>query len=206
MFNGQFIGDIVIEVLEDLFRLPPNGKPITVMQLAGFPAEVVDSVVSVLCRMAFDFGVWSDGVSPILVACEEVHRYAPQIGDSAFVPLARLCRELPKEGRKYGVFLAAITQRPAERDATILSQCSTVFAMRRANDRDQAIVKAAVADAGCVNLNSCLRWERAKPSHSAKGWHCRRAFASRTWPPNSSHAASRDAKIRLVHRQKWTAL
>ena len=55
---------------------------------------------------------------------------------------------IAKEGRKYGVFLGAITQRPAELDSTILSQCSTVFAMRMANDRDQAIVRAAVPDAG----------------------------------------------------------
>jgi len=49
----------------------------TIMQLAGFPAEVVDSVVSVLSRMAFDFGLWSDGASPLLFVCEEAHRYAP---------------------------------------------------------------------------------------------------------------------------------
>jgi hypothetical protein len=48
----------------------------TIMQLAGFPAEVVDAVVSVLCRMAFDFGLWSDGAIPLLFVCEEAHRYA----------------------------------------------------------------------------------------------------------------------------------
>jgi hypothetical protein len=148
MFNGLLIGDIMVEVLGELFRLPPNGKPITVMQLAGFPAEVVDSVVSVLCRMAFDFGVWSDGAVPILVACEEAHRYAPADRRLGFGPTRKALSRIAKEGRKYGVFLGAITQRPAELDATILSQCSTVFAMRMANDRDQAIVKAAVPDAG----------------------------------------------------------
>jgi len=54
---------------------------------------------------------------------------------------------IAKEGRKYGVFLGLITQRPAELDATIISQCSTLFAMRMANDRDQAIVRSAVSDA-----------------------------------------------------------
>jgi hypothetical protein len=56
----------------------------TIMQLAGFPAEVVDSVVSVLCRMAFDFGLWSDGVAPLLLVCEEAHRYAPADGKIGF--------------------------------------------------------------------------------------------------------------------------
>lgn len=148
MFNSLLIEDLMVQVLGELFRLPPNGKPITVMQLAGFPAEVVDSVVSVLCRMAFDFGMWSDGALPILVACEEAHRYAPADRRLGFGPTRKALSRIAKEGRKYGIFLAAVTQRPAELDATILSQCSTVFAMRMANDRDQAIVKAAVPDAG----------------------------------------------------------
>src|SRR5262249_22097324 len=77
MFNSLFVEDMMVKVLSELFRLPVEGKPITVMQLAGFPAEVVDSVVSVLTRMAFDFGTWSDGAVPLLVCCEEAHRYAP---------------------------------------------------------------------------------------------------------------------------------
>ena len=62
--NANVGGDTMGEVIGQLFRLPANGKPMTVMQLAGFPAEVVDSVVSVLGRMAFEFGLWSDGAVP----------------------------------------------------------------------------------------------------------------------------------------------
>jgi len=148
MFNHLFVEDIMTEVVGELLRLPAAGRPITVMQLAGFPAEVVDSVVSVLCRMAFDFGTWSDGAAPLLVACEEAHRYVPADRRLGFGPTRRALSRIAKEGRKYGVFLAAVTQRPAELDPTILSQCSTVFAMRMANDRDQAIVKSAIPDAG----------------------------------------------------------
>jgi len=138
----------MVQVLGDLFRLPINGQPITVMQLAGFPAEVLDAVVSVMCRMAFEFGVWSDGAAPILVACEEAHRYAPADKKQSFGPTVKALSRIAKEGRKYGVFLGCITQRPADLDSTILSQCSTVFAMRLANDRDQAIIRSAVPDAG----------------------------------------------------------
>jgi DNA helicase HerA-like ATPase len=148
MFNNLFVEDIMADVIGELFRLPAGGQPITVMQLAGFPAEVVDSVVSVLCRMAFDFGTWSDGAAPLLVACEEAHRYVPADRRLGFGPTRKALSRIAKEGRKYGVFLAAVTQRPAELDPTILSQCSTVFAMRMANDRDQAIVKSAIPDAG----------------------------------------------------------
>jgi hypothetical protein len=135
------------ETLRQLFRLPSDGKPMTIMQLAGFPAEVVDSVVSVLCRMAFDFGLWSDGAFPLLFVCEEAHRYASADRSIGFGPTRKALSRIAKEGRKYGVFLGLVTQRPAELDSTIISQCSTLFAMRMANERDQAIVRSAVSDA-----------------------------------------------------------
>ncbi|HET9902222.1 MAG TPA: DUF87 domain-containing protein [Xanthobacteraceae bacterium] len=145
--NANVGGDTMAEVLGQLFRLPANGKPMTIMQLAGFPAEVVDSVVSVLCRMAFDFGLWSDGAVPLLFVCEEAHRYASADRSIGFGPTRRAISRIAKEGRKYGVYLCLVTQRPAELDATILSQCSTLFAMRMANERDQTIVRSAVSDA-----------------------------------------------------------
>jgi DNA helicase HerA-like ATPase len=145
--NANVGGDTMVETLSTLFRLPPNGMPMTIMQLAGFPAEVVDSVVSVLLRMAFEFGLWSDGAFPLLCVCEEAHRYAPADRAVGFGPTRKAVSRIAKEGRKYGVFLGLITQRPAELDATIISQCSTLFAMRMANDRDQGIVRSAVSDA-----------------------------------------------------------
>jgi len=148
MFDAANVGgDTMVETLSTLFRLPPDGMPMTIMQLAGFPAEVVDSVVSVLLRMAFEFGLWSDGAFPLLCVCEEAHRYAPADRSIGFGPTRKAVSRIAKEGRKYGVFLGLITQRPAELDATIISQCSTLFAMRMANDRDQAIVRSAVSDA-----------------------------------------------------------
>jgi hypothetical protein len=103
--------------------------------------------VSVLLRMAFEFGLWSDGAFPLLCVCEEAHRYAPADRSIGFGPTRKAVSRIAKEGRKYGVFLGLVTQRPAELDATIISQCSTLFAMRMANDRDQAIVRSAVSDA-----------------------------------------------------------
>ena len=145
--NANVGGDTMGDTLRQLFRLPSEGKPMTIMQLAGFPAEVVDSVVSVLCRMAFDFGLWSDGAFPLLFVCEEAHRYASADRSIGFGPTRKALSRIAKEGRKYGVFLGLVTQRPAELDSTIISQCSTLFAMRMANERDQAIVRSAVSDA-----------------------------------------------------------
>src|SRR5216683_116680 len=151
--NANVGGDTMAEVISHLFRLPSNGRPMTVMQLAGFPVEVVDSVVSVLCRMAFDFGLWSDGVSPLLFVCEEAHRYASADRSTGFGPTRKAVSRIAKEGRKYGVYLGLVTQRPAELDATIISQCNTLFAMRLANERDQALLRSAVSDAA-ANLLS----------------------------------------------------
>jgi DNA helicase HerA-like ATPase len=151
--NANVGGDTMAEVIGHLFRLPANGRPMTIMQLAGFPVEVVDSVVSVLCRMAFDFGLWSDGVSPLLFVCEEAHRYVSADSKVGFGPTRRAVSRIAKEGRKYGVYLGLVTQRPAELDATIISQCNTLFTMRLANDRDQALLRSAVSDAA-ANLLS----------------------------------------------------
>ena len=150
--NATVGGDTMAEVVSHLFRIPANGKPMTIMQLAGFPAEVVDSVVSVLSRMAFDFGLWSDGASPLLFVCEEAHRYAPADTNIGFGPTRRALSRIAKEGRKYGVFLGLVTQRPAEIDPNIISQCSTMFVMRLSNDRDQALIRSAMSDAGASML------------------------------------------------------
>jgi hypothetical protein len=153
--NANVGGDTMAEVLATLFRMPPDGKPITIMQLAGFPSEVVDALVSVTCRMAFDLGLWSDGKNPLLIVCEEAHRYMSVDHTIGFAPTRRAISRIAKEGRKYGVFLGLVTQRPAELDPTILSQCSTLFAMRMTNERDQALLRSAVADAA-TNLLSFL--------------------------------------------------
>src|SRR5690606_20720757 len=70
-----------------------------------------------------------------------------------FAPTRRALSRIAKEGRKYGVFLGLVTQRPAELDPTIISQCSTLFAMRMANDHDQSLLRSAVADAGANLLD-----------------------------------------------------
>jgi uncharacterized protein len=153
--NANVGGDTMADVLTQLFRLPPGEKPMTIMQLAGFPSEVVDAVVSVICRLAFDFGLWSDGAVPLLFVCEEAHRYASADRSVGFGPTRRAISRIAKEGRKYGVYLGLVTQRPAELNPTSLSQCSTIFAMRMTNDRDQAILRSAVSDAA-GNLLSFL--------------------------------------------------
>jgi hypothetical protein len=125
-----------------------NNKPITILELTGIPSEIVNVVVSVLCRLTFDFALWSEGQVPVTLVCEEAHRYVPLNAALGFEPCKRAIAKIAKEGRKYGASLCIVTQRPAEIDPTILSQCNTVFALRMSNDRDQEIVASAVADTG----------------------------------------------------------
>jgi DNA helicase HerA-like ATPase len=152
MFGGLTVQDTMVQILSRLFRVPVDGKPITILELGGLPSEVINVVVSVLARLAFDFGLWSGGRVPITFVCEEAHRYVPIDRSLGFEPTKRAISRIAKEGRKYGVSLAIITQRPAELDPTILSQCNTIFSFRLSNERDQEILKAGISDAAASLL------------------------------------------------------
>ncbi|SFB48901.1 hypothetical protein SAMN03159496_04252 [Rhizobium sp. NFR07] len=144
MFSNNTINDTIMETIAHIFRIPGGDRPISTFQLSGIPSEVVNSVASILCRMAFELALWSNGAIHMLVVCEEAHRYVPADRELGFVPTVQAISRIAKEGRKYGVSLGVITQRPGELDQTILSQCSTLFAMRLSNDRDQEIIKSAI--------------------------------------------------------------
>ncbi|MFN3719265.1 MAG: helicase HerA domain-containing protein [Rhizobium rhizophilum] len=146
MFSNNTISDTIMETIAHIFRIPGDDRPISTFQLAGIPSEVVNSVASVLCRIAFELALWSNGAIHMLVVCEEAHRYVPADPTLGFFPTRQAIARIAKEGRKYGVSLGVITQRPGELDQTILSQCSTLFAMRLANDRDQEIIRSAIPD------------------------------------------------------------
>jgi hypothetical protein len=152
MFGSLTVQDNMAAVLARIFRIPVNGKPIAILELGGLPSEIINVVVSVLARLAFDFGVWSAGRIPITFVCEEAHRYVPNDKSLGFEPTKRAISKIAKEGRKYGVSLCIVTQRPAELDPTILSQCNTIFSLRLTNERDQDILKAGISDAAASLL------------------------------------------------------
>jgi DNA helicase HerA-like ATPase len=110
------------------------------------PEEILDVVVLLLARLTFDLAVWSDGGLPVLLVCEEAHRYVPADDRKGFFPTRQALSRIAKEGRKYGISLALLTQRPSELDTTILSQCSTILAMRLATESDQRVMRANVHD------------------------------------------------------------
>lgn len=152
MFGSHLIEDTIHETIGNIFRVPHNGRPVTCFEMAGMPSEVVNSVCSVLARLAFDLALWSEGRLRLLVLCEEAHRYMPADPRLGFAPTRHALSRIAKEGRKYGCYLGVVTQRPGELDPTILSQCSTFFAMRLANEHDQSIIRSAIADSSASSL------------------------------------------------------
>ena len=151
MFGALMIEDTMLEILGRLFRIPIDGKPVTVINLSAVPVEILDVVISVISRLAFDVAMWSENGLPIVLVCEEAHRYVPAELPGKFLPTRAALARIAKEGRKYGVSLALVTQRPSELDPTILSQCSTAIAMRLSTDRDQQVMRANTYD-GALDL------------------------------------------------------
>jgi DNA helicase HerA-like ATPase len=147
MFNGLTIGDNMAEVLGRLFRIPSDGRPITVIDLAAVPGEILDVVISVISRLAFDLAVWSNGRYPMLLVCEEAHRYAPADAGGKFLPTRQALARIAKEGRKYGVSLGLVTQRPSDIDPAI--------AMRLSTERDQHVMRFN-ADDSALNILDLL--------------------------------------------------
>jgi uncharacterized protein len=152
MFGMKRVEDTMASVMSLIYRVPAEGRPISCIQLAGLPSEVTSSVASVLARLAFDMAMMSRGAYHVLVLCEEAHRYLPRDEKLGFQPTRQALGRIAKEGRKYGCYLACVTQRPGELDQTILSQCSTVFAMRLSNESDQRIIGTAIGDTSASNL------------------------------------------------------
>lgn len=146
MFGGLTVFDNMAKILSRIFRVPVGGKPITVIDTSGMPSEVLSVVVTLLCRMTFDFALWSELAVPILLVCEEAHRYAPNVDGTGFESARQALSRIAKEGRKCGVSLCLVSPRPSELSTSVLSQCGTIFAMRLSNQKDQEFLSAALPE------------------------------------------------------------
>jgi DNA helicase HerA-like ATPase len=156
MFSGMLVADTMADFIGRVFRMPGDGKPISIIDVSGVPSEITSVVVSVLSRMVFDFAIWSrnEAKRPILLVCEEAHRYIPSDDMAEHSSVGRILSRIAKEGRKYGVSLGLITQRPSDLAEGVLSQCGTIISMRLNNDRDQAFVRAAMPEGARGFLDS----------------------------------------------------
>jgi len=126
-----------------------HDRPVTVLDVSGLPTEVLSIVVGTLFRIIYDMLFWAVDLDvggrkqPLLIALEEAHLFLPEGMDS---PAHRAVARIAKEGRKYGVGLCVVTQRPTEIDSTTLSQCGTMIALRLTNTSDRARVESTMPD------------------------------------------------------------
>ena len=161
MFSGMLVADTMTSFVSKIFRLPAKGKPISIIDVSGVPSDITSVVVAVLSRLVFDYAIWSRNElqRPVLLVCEEAHRYVPADKNSSGQAVRKILERIAKEGRKYGVSLGLITQRPSDLAEGVLSQCGTIIAMRLNNERDQHFVKAAMPEGarGFLDVIPALR-------------------------------------------------
>jgi DNA helicase HerA-like ATPase len=161
MFSGMLVADRMAAFLARVFRLGSDGPPISIVDLSGVPSDIVSVVVSMLSRMVFDYAIWARESErrPVLLVCEEAHRYVPARLEGEGAAVRRILERIAKEGRKYGIALGLITQRPSDLAEGVLSQCGTIISMRLNNERDQAFVRAAMPEGakGFLDVVPALR-------------------------------------------------
>ncbi len=135
-------------LLRDFVGLGDPKRSITIIDLSSVPFDVRPTVAAQIGRLAFEFNYWNPQYRefPILLVCEEAHVYIPRASESQFAGSRKSMERIAKEGRKYGVGLAVVSQRPHELSETVLSQCGTFICLRITNPDDQAYVRALVPE------------------------------------------------------------
>ena len=154
LFNcGDWRPDIDGIVTKDLDSLLKDWlgspAPISILDLSGIPPAVLSDLIGALLRILYDGLFWGRNLPeggrlrPLMVVLEEAHAY---LGKQHIGTASSAVRRIAKEGRKYGVGVMIVSQRPSEIDPTILSQCGTIFAMRLSNDIDRGQVTGTASD------------------------------------------------------------
>lgn len=173
-FQGEICDSKVMDPLEEgLKEWLGREKPISVLDFNGVPAVAADLAIGIVLNLLFEVSVRChvDGPgigrpSPVLVVLEEAHRY---LGDGANTLTREAANRIAREGRKYGVGLLLVTQRPTELPKTALSQCGTIIALRLSNSDDQSAIRSALPDAiaGLAAVLPSLRTHEAIVSGDA---------------------------------------
>ncbi len=150
---GDYTPSLESKVKKDLdcllFEWLGNNKPITILDLSGIPSEIMTSISGTLLKVIYDALFWGQNLQiggkeqPLFIVLEEAHNYLKS-GENSIS--SRAVQAIAKEGRKYGVGLALVTQRPSELDETVLSQCGTIIALRMNNSKDRGHIRATIQD------------------------------------------------------------
>jgi DNA helicase HerA-like ATPase len=148
-YSPNLGGKVKNDLSSLLFDWLGSNKPVTILDLSGIPSEIMTSISGTLLKIIYDALFWGQNLSiggkeqPLLIVLEEAHNYLKAGEDSIS---SRAVQSIAKEGRKYGVGLALVTQRPSELDETVLSQCGTIIALRMNNSKDRGHIRSAIQD------------------------------------------------------------
>lgn len=177
------------DLLRDFVGLGVPRTPITVIDLSPVPFDVRPTVTAQIGRLVFEFNYWNPGYFefPLLLVCEEAHAYVRRDSDVQFEGARRSMERIAKEGRKYGVGLTIISQRPHELSETVLSQCGTFICLRMTNPGDQDYVRKLVPEAerDLVNILAGLRRGEAMVLGEAAAFPVRLLFDAPDPTPRS---------------------
>lgn len=135
-------------LLSEFIGLGVYKANITVIDLSSVPTDVRPAISAQVGRLAFEFNYWNPDRRefPITLICEEAHAYIPREKISQFEGTRRMMERIAKEGRKYGVSIGVVSQRPTELSETMLSQCSSYICLRTTNPDDQQYIKRLVPE------------------------------------------------------------
>jgi len=156
--------ETLVDLMRDFVGLGDPKANVTVLNLSAVPYDVSPMVTALIGRMAFEFNFWNPDCLefPIWLVCEEAQQYIPREKDSRFKEARRTMEHISKAGRKYGVGLCVVSQRPKEVSETVLAQCGTFLCLRISNPDDQEYLRAMVPDAArgtFASLTSLARGE-----------------------------------------------
>lgn len=180
-----------------------NPLPITILDLSGIPSEIMSSISGTLLKIIYDGLFWGVNTKvggknqPLLIVLEEAHSYL-KAGEHSIS--SRTVQMIAKEGRKYGVGLLLVTQRPSELDETVLSQCGTMIALRMNNSKDRGHIRSAVQDElqSMVDLLPSLRTGEALISGEAVKIPSRVKFFKISNAPKSSDPKASEKWLQTI--------
>jgi DNA helicase HerA-like ATPase len=140
-------------LLRDFVGLGEPKRQVTVIDLSPIPVDLRPVLSAQIGRLAYEFNYWNPRRHefPLLLVCEEAHQYIPRESDTRFVGTRRSMERIAKEGRKYGVTLCIVSQRPTELSETVLAQCGNYLCLRISNADDQEYVRRLLPE-GAKNL------------------------------------------------------
>jgi len=140
------------EILQQFIGNPSelDDKPLRIVDISNMPNEIAGLLTSMIARLLFEYKTWQKAEErkkdPILTICEEAHKYVPRSGKAQYQAAQKSIKRIAKEGRKYGLGLMLVSQRPSDIDSTVLSQCNSWIVLRLTNESDQTHVKQFLPD------------------------------------------------------------